>query len=873
MNSSENVGESGEIDARTRALLEDLILKYVQDRHCGIEAAAELTVETFRRSVPRPVVFTVARQLEKAQADITLMPAVVDSGSYPSSDPFLEPPASPQWSAYIERLREKGAPGLDELDKTTSDVVKLLARPYRSGSKRKGLVMGNVQSGKTRHFSGVVAKAMDEGYRFVIVLSGMNNNLREQTQSRLDHDLFPDQQVWRRLTTTGDNDFSGDSQLTSLLGKESRLLLCAVIKKNKTRLTALKQSLAKVPVQIRRSCPILIIDDEADQATPNSQSDKDKISAINQCLRDLWKLIITGSYVAYTATPFANVLMDPDNEEELFPSDFIYSLDPGDGYFGAERVFGLTDDDPDRPSQTHDGLDLVRTIDDGQDLIPPSGRANRENFDPSLPPSLDAAVAWFIDATAVRRIRGQLDHSSMLVHTTHYSMPHFAMQGRLQKLLRTMRDEVKARNWRRFQAAWDRESGKVPPLPPLTMPSWEQVRDRIPEVLQQVEVIVDNSKSEDRLNYDDGPKTVIAVGGGTLSRGLTLEGLVVSYFTRTSNTYDTLMQMGRWFGYRPGYEDLPRIWVTTGLDDDYAFLAAVEKELRQEIHSLQASEFTPKEVGLKIRTHPGRLNITGPGKMGHARIVQVSLSGVRQQTFLLDGRSEAVAHNRRAVEELLRCGRGEALPWLRSRHIVRGVPASAIASFIGTFSFQPDLKVFSEDRRAVAQEWLLGPARDFTWNVILAGNSNPDASHALGITHINDLEAPMVSRAPLAGSRLARLNFKAIMSPADRLADINPKDFKGLAHENEPDRIRARRMKGHHQGLVVIYPISPCSATTLDSRIDMPAGVDDALLGFGIVFPDIDTAVKNGPTYVSVRPNPAEVIDESEDEDEDLEEE
>lgn len=176
------------------------------------------------------------------------------------------------------------------------------------------------------------------------------------------------------------------------------------------------------------------------------------------------------------------------------------------------------------------------------------------------------------------------------------------------------------------------------------------------------------------------------MGGGTLSRGLTLEGLVVSYFTRSSNTYDTLMQMGRWFGYRSGYEDLLRIWVADGLDRDYAFLALVEKDLRDEIRSVEDSEYTPRQVGVKVRCHPGRLEITSAGKMANARLVRLSMSNARQQTFIMDGRPDATRRNLRAVERLLSGCEPRPLRAGGRRWIVRGIDTRAI---IGSFKAIP----------------------------------------------------------------------------------------------------------------------------------------------------------------------------------------
>ena len=194
----------------------------------------------------------------------------------------------------------------------------------------------------------------------------------------------------------------------------------------------------------------------------------------------------------------------------------------------------------------------------------------------------------------------------------------------------------------------------------MPLPMWSQVEQELASVLRDVRVVVDNGSSDDRLDYNrvaNGvpvAETVIAVGGGTLSRGLTLEGLVVSYFTRTSDTYDTLLQMGRWFGYRPGYEDLPRIWMQPSLAVEFKFLSLVEEEIRQDMHHMERMKVTPREMGVRVRAHPGRLAIVARNKMHHADIVRVSYSGERHQTFIFDETNpQVIAANRKAVVDFL----------------------------------------------------------------------------------------------------------------------------------------------------------------------------------------------------------------------------
>lgn len=836
-----------------------------------IDGAAEQVARQLRRVVSRDFVLKVVNTFKNEMAQNRVVKnAVLDKNAYQGSRPGLMRDGR-QWLKYVAVLERSGAPGMDELDRTTKDVCSLLAAPGEPGTRRKGLVMGNVQSGKTRHFAGLIARAVDMGYRFVIVLSGLHNNLREQTQSRLDRDLFRDEEYWHHLTRVDNNDFDPMSEMVSLMGRNSQLRLCAVVKKNKTRLRNLEMSLREV----RRRCPILIVDDEADQATPNSEKNRRKISAINAELRKIWALVPSGSYVAYTATPFANVLMDPDDEEDLFPSDFVYTLDPGDGYLGAEQVFGLASPDPSDPGPQSDGLDMVRIIpaEDARELKPPSRKSLRYDFDPELPGSLVEAVEWFVVASAVRRARGHREHSSMLVHTTHYTHPHFAMQGRLQDLMDHMREEVRVHRGTGltpFHESWEREYRRIPTpdgQPDLT---WDDVADHVPEVLEETEVIVDNGMSEDRLNYsEDHPRTVIAVGGGTLSRGLTLEGLVVSYFTRASSTYDTLMQMGRWFGYRSGYEDLPRIWVADGLDQDYAFLALVEKDLRDEIRSVEGSEFTPRQVGIKVRSHPGRLEITAAGKMANARVVQLSMSGVRQQTFIMDGRPHLTRQNLETLETLLSAH--DLCLWGNDGHrwIARGVTTAEVVTFLRDYQFHKDQKVFTEPRLFEPTiEWLERFTSGNNWNIVLAGNSTSGAGMTLGELRVAGVRVPMLRRAPLRGSTVEKLDFKAVMSPMDRLADIDPDAFRALSHGTDPERMAVRRDLAHGDGLIVVYPISHLTTRNQESfsRMDMPSGVGEDLYGFGIVYPNVGGAEQGD--FVSVRSSVEASMDGPEEDDE-----
>ena len=473
----------------------------------GVVTNERLPLLEARRRVARmmrseAVVEAAYRELvAEMSANLALDTAIANPETYsaPGAAWYIEPERRPSWDHYRAKLEASGSPALDELHRQTSDIVTLLANPNSAGDRRKGLVMGSVQSGKTRNFAGVAAKAADAGYKMVIVLAGMHDNLRDQTQSRLDSQLF-DGDRWYAVTTVGQDfeEINGPEQILTRMP-----LVAAVVKKNTHRLSRLVGTLDKVPQQARRRFPILIIDDEADQATPNSLKQKAKISAINGHLRELWALVETGSYVAYTATPFANVLIDPDETLDLFPSDFIKTLPPGAGYFGAERVFGISETVDDLGNGV-DGLDMVRTIEatEAAALRPPSDRDARESFDPDLPASLLEAFRWFVVSTAIRRARGQAEHSSMLVHTTHYTAPHAAMCQRLQSLVSTSLEKLRSGDVSPYLESWGNEATRVSSEATVPLPTWDRVSDQLEGVLAAVEVIMDNGNSDDRLNYD-----------------------------------------------------------------------------------------------------------------------------------------------------------------------------------------------------------------------------------------------------------------------------------------------------------------------------------------------------------------------------------
>ncbi|MBF0817608.1 hypothetical protein E4U02_14470 [Microbacterium paludicola] len=809
---------------------------------------------------------------ERERIEETALGHVVDGNGERSS--WYDGPKSQIgiWPLYRTKLASRlPDQAVAAVDDSTSQILSRCANPRERGDRRKGLVIGYVQSGKTANYAGLIAKAVDAGYRIIIVLAGMHSNLRAQTQARLDSDLHLGELkvggggvAWHPLTDVN-SDIAPTNQI-GLVGNSGNAIVM-VVKKNEKRLahvlTFLK-NIAKSDPEILRSRATLVIDDESDQATPNTLGGKQLISTINKRIRDIWAAIPTGTYVAYTATPFANIFANPNDPGDLYPDDFAVVLPRPEGYMGADTFFDtsrLADEEGAPPDA------LAREIDDVEAaILAPSGR-DLSKYEPHITESLGKAIRWFLIATAIRQLRiGRASHSSMLLHTSHRVEAHDRLRDVVRDFLTSLALE---REHRRddFRVTFEEEIDRAVAFRgDEVVPAWNVVWAAVEELLARVQVRVDNGQSDERLAYpDDDPQTVIAIGGGTLSRGLTLEGLVVSYFLRTSNTYDTLLQMGRWFGFRPRYQDLARVWAASGMLDDYAHLALVERELRDDIELMAREGKTPRELAIPVLAHRGRLQITGPGKLAFVDLVHTGLGGTRRQTIYLDRseqglrRSHAAARAlvQRAVESLehlsagvRRTGNGA------SAHLFRGLDHDSVVEFLDSYWVpSPETALQPQAMR----EWTSTHGNGKSWDLVLV--SGP-ASNNAQFQYSPGIEVNVVSRAPLAEGtwstdRFAEeieagadiVNIRALMSSADYTLDLSILGDNGLLTEAQQARLktlnksnaqdvrRFRKEVRPDSGVILLYAVSKDSTPEKKSSGRTFMGAADHLIGLGAVFP------------------------------------
>lgn len=746
------------------------------------------------------------------------------------------------WSRYRDYLciEKNFAPDvLGKLDRLTDRILDGLFDPTISATiDKRGLVVGQVQSGKTSNYTGLICKAADAGYKLIIVLAGIHNNLRSQTQLRLDEGFlgfdtqhqraFNQNNLWlgvgkidqgivaHSLTSSLDKgDFTAGAANALGLNFNTNEPIIAVVKKNASVLNRLHQWLLAQSVDVGdgkrviRNKSLLLIDDEADNAGINTRPEQDQTTRINGLIRDILRVFDRSAYVGYTATPFANIFI-PIKDDDLFPRDFIVNLPAPSNYIGPDKVFGfdLVEDDDESDSV----LPIVRRVDDHDTFIPDKLK-HKDNFyeygsDPKgkqkiplpvdVPESLRLAIKCFILTCAIRRLRGQVNvHNSMLVHVSRL----VAWQRQVKDLVEGVFDYYRLgiemnvpAVLEELRVAFEEDTNSYKsyittseqilnsPLAgidtEIQVHSWQDVKSVLNDAASRIVVSEINGGSADALNYFEHKNglSVIAVGGDKLSRGLTLEGLSVSYYLRASKMYDTLMQMGRWFGYRQGYVDLCRLFISRELNEWFCHITLASEQLRAEFdYMADIAGSTPDRYALKVRTHPGVLQISASNKIRSAVNVNVSWSGRLVESYELSKNKEVISKNLDAANYLVK-QMGNIFEKGPNYYLWRNVELEEVKNFLRRFDTYDSLKSAAPANLLRFIELNEKFHELDHWAVAIISKEKTTKRF-----NLNSLDVGLIRRTQdqnKSGDDLYFIRKSHIISPADEFVDLSSDEYK-----------------------------------------------------------------------------------------------
>lgn len=813
-----------------------------------------------------------------------------------------------RYRTFLQDERNFAPAALKKLDQLTDRILDSLFDPsLQVEIDKRGLVVGQVQSGKTANYAGLVSKAIDAGYRLVIILAGVHNDLRSQTQSRLDEGILGFDTQYARafnraegkigtgklpwkgivahsLTSSLNNgDFSKKAADSSGFNFDTQEPLIAVVKKNSAILKRLHDWLqAKARSETEDqigSKTLLLIDDEADHASINTKpDDAQSPTVINGWIRSILGLFRKSAYVGYTATPFANIFI-PMDDDNLFPRDFIVNVPAPSNYMGPEKVFGF------RMPEDGDGGDddypVVNRIADYATFFP--DRHRKEGPLPSsLPESLKRAIRCFVLVCAIRRIRGQKDaHNSMLVHVSRFQRwqnhirdlvsdeleryrngVEMSDPGILAELSNTFENNDSCSGYRSFRSVSEQilRSSHGQEDPAVRVHDWKDVKKELWPAISRISVRAIHGNSGDSLEYVNHPQglSVIAIGGDKLSRGLTLEGLTVSYYLRSTKMYDTLMQMGRWFGYRDGYVDLCRLFTSRELNEWFCHITKVSEELRDEFdYMADRKGATPEEYALKVRTHHGQLQISATNKIRTAVTIEVTWAGRLVELYEFRKALPARRHNLEAAKDFV--ASLEPVPEKKGNCFLwHDIPATTIAELLQSLDVHESLSRAYDPgglARFIEAQYLKHGELD-AWRVALMNNMRVGKNESFDINGKRETIGLFLRKGDniKTDENTYYLRKSHLISPRDEPLDLTEAQY---AHAMQLTRLRARdgvnpqypsgkivreEIRSPHHPLLLLYPLDP-SGARLEADTQGPKD-DVPYIGYAISFPDSRNAEK-----------------------------
>jgi hypothetical protein len=895
-------------------ITDDIIIKIIKEK---IQSAPEFKEVDFKN------LFEIIRsECGIGKGEITIMSGDID--------PWLNEEKSninfELWNRYKLYMSQNDPSfPVNDLDDFTDKILDKCVNPKDKNSwDRRGMVVGHVQSGKTSNYVGLINKATDSGYKVIIVIAGTISSLRRQTQERIDAgfigrsssafirenenkligvgnqkvqtDIYSLTSSYYKSGDEGDFSQSVANRLNIPIGKNPVVF---VIKKNKSILENLIDWFSKneniktidgTPKLF--DVPALIIDDEADAASVNTAKDINEVKTINKLIRTLLNIFNQNTFIGYTATPYANLFISQDHNEDLttivknkeykigedlFPRDFIINIKAPTNYIGAAKIFGFENTN----GTENEPLDIFRAIDD---FDPPFFRTinkfNKEDLPEYLPKSLEKAIKSFILTCAIRRVRGhEKKHNSMLIHVAllvkwidrvaylvNDKMREYknAIDGNDELLMNDFKDLYE---YDFFPTTENVLENLDYTDIRIKTHSWEEVKKELKKAASKIEVrSVHGTRSTTNLEYHNIEEidyaryengfSVIAVGGSRLSRGITLEGLSVSYYLRTTKMYDSLMQMGRWFGYRPGYVDLCRLYTTEQIFEWFNHITMATEEMRDDFDEMTAALQKPKDFRLKVRNHHGLMTITSLAKLHHSDKIEISFSGTNPQTYQLLKTKLAIDNNFNSLQSLIssigfpqKNNRIETTKGKIRYLFYPNQNVSAVCDFIDTFKIQqPSIKnstlseyIKKQEKNSEIKEWSVCIVSNTDEKVFINRyEKNPDTSRIPKddlMTYKLEFNEELITLGcsirnqpkNTNGSEFYLIAKNQIDDLKDRQIDLS---VKNLTNNKDIKQQRSKEKKG----LLLIY--------ALDERGTPNVKNDIPIIGYSLHFPKIDNEQK-----------------------------
>lgn len=871
--------------------------------------------------------FDVVDSLKKAEErkrDFSLDTAMITDKMTENGVTVPTDPAS-SWVLYKNHLKASNfkPEAIEEIESATLQILRRLNRDDNSRTV-KGLVVGHVQSGKTANMAALMAMAADWHWNMFIVLSGTIENLRKQTQTRLFNDLYRKGNVeWKGLQHL--SPLSPLSERSQDLSFDSNDRFFTVCLKNSTRLQNLIKWLQADKNKLSQM-KIIVIDDESDQGGINTAKlTKKERSRINKLMVNLVEgnrpngskfetRPMAMNYIGYTATPYANFLNE-SHPVSLYPRSFIRTLQPSNEYFGAKQIFGI------EGTENFDGLDIKRVV--SEDDLATVKQIHSGELE-ELPESASDSLAWFLCAAAAMRVRGHKKPISMLVHTSQKQNHHSAVARSIERWLLASRNhpdnlmDVCAKIWERETkqlslVAFREQFPEYPKtIEVVDYPSFDDIKPEIEQLVGRISHIpmdedglleyhegihlcIDNCANNatdesayvrlaypEPANCPDPAPVFIVVGGSTLSRGLTIEGLVSTFFLRAANQADSLMQMGRWFGYRRGYELYPRIWMTEGTIEKFEFLAQLEVELRDDLRQFMDAGKDPSEYGPKVKNSPkvSWLRLTSKNKMQNAVEADMDFSGTNIQTVLFEESPSTLQQNIAVAEEFLAALKPGSRSQTSDSIVWRNVDFQTIKDgLLKKYDFHQKASVFN--RIEAFCEWFEQSKEEagyVDWNVVVAGTK------VGGLTEDKLWSVPGGAVGKIIRSRKHRenkdgsLNIGVLRAPKDLFEDIEDRDIdesmsKGTSNNLNVRKIREAAGLGSTP-LLIIYRIDkeskPNSTKSEQSKNPrQPLDVEHDIIGISIWIPGVKSEKMVKSLTVRIDKTDLDIDDETGETDED----